>query len=279
MIKGVLCALFFIGWDGFAIGQANVRFLQMRNNLQSTLTMLYGHGIGLQRNKTGTDMTKFFTTLPLCAALAFMTPLASFAQTATQPPATEAPATEAPATEEAAPSDGTAATAADVESQLSLGEDANKDPELGKPYTKEVIGAWEMRCIKTEQEVDPCQMYQLLDDGQGAPIAEVSLFRLAPGGKAEAGATIIVPLETALPQQLNISVDGGAARRYPYAFCNPVGCYVRLGLTAEDVAAYKRGKLAKITIVPALATDQKVELELSLEGFTAGYDKVSVIEQ
>ena len=208
-------------------------------------------------------MSKFLTAWPLCAALALMAPQAVTAQTATP-------------TENATPQAG---TSTQIENQLSLGEDANADPELGKPYTKEVIGSWEMRCIKTEAETDPCQMYQLLDDGQGAPVAEISLFRLPDGGKAKAGATIVVPLETSLPQQLTVAVDGGKARRYPYAFCNPVGCYARLGLTAEDVAAFKRGNEAVITIVPALAPDQQVKLSLSLAGFTASYDKVSVVEQ
>ena len=203
-------------------------------------------------------MRDFLTALPLFAALAFTTPAAVLAQS------------DSSSEESATPS---------IEDQLSLGEDANADPELGQPYTKEVIGAWEMRCIRTEAEEDPCQMYQLMDDGQGAPVAEVSLFRLPAGGKAEAGATIVVPLETALPQQLTLSVDGGNARRYPYAFCNPVGCYARLGLTPDDVAAFKRGNEAVITIVPALAPDQKVELSLSLTGFTKSYDQVSIIEQ
>jgi invasion protein IalB len=214
-------------------------------------------------------MSKILTALPLCAALLLAAPIAAFAQTASTDETTEE--TAAPQTQ--------SGTAEEIENQLSLGEDADKDPELGKPYTNEVIGAWEMRCIKTEEETDPCQMYQLLDDGQGNPVAEVSLFRLPGSGKAEAGATIVVPLETSIPQQLTISVDGGKARRYPYAFCNPVGCYVRLGLTAQDVSAFKRGAEAVVTIVPALAPDQKVQLKLSLEGFTASYDKVSVIEQ
>ena len=176
--------------------------------------------------------------------------------------------------------DGTASgTAAEIQEQLSLGEDASKDPQLGQAYTSEEIGDWEMRCIKTEAEEDPCQLYQLLDDGEGIPVAEFSLFRLPEGGRAVAGASVVVPLETALPNQLTISVDGGSARRYPYAFCNPVGCYARIGLTKEDVATFKRGAKAVITIVPALAPDQKVELMLSLSGFTAGYDKSSVIEQ
>lgn len=207
-------------------------------------------------------MTRFLTALPLCIALGGLAPDAAFAQT---------PAT--PQTEEAAE------PAASINDQLSLGEDADTDPDLGKPYTRETIGAWEMRCLKVEEGEEPCQMYQLMDDGQGAPVAEVSLFRLPPGNKAVAGATVIVPLETALPQQLTLSIDGGKTRRYPYAFCNPVGCYVRLGLTAEDVTAFKRGNEAKMTIVPALAPDQKVELVLSLEGFTASFDKVSVLNQ
>lgn len=212
-------------------------------------------------------MNKFLNILPLCAALALTLPVSSFAQTAT----TETPAET--------PAEGAAPKASDIESQLSMGDDSEANAELGKPYTKEVVGAWEMRCIKTEEGNDPCQMYQLMDDGEGVPVAEFSLFRLPGGGKAEAGATVVVPLETSLPAQLNISVDGGKARRYPYAFCNPVGCYVRMGLTAEDVAAFKRGKEAVITIVPAMAPDQTVDLVLSLDGFTAGFDKSSVIEQ
>ena len=62
-------------------------------------------------------------------------------------------------------------------------------------------------------------------------------------------------------------------------FCNPVGCYARMGLTPEDVNAFKRGSEAVITIVPALAPDQQVKLTLSLSGFTASYGKVSIIEQ
>ncbi|MEX3315408.1 invasion associated locus B family protein [Sulfitobacter sp. PS-8MA] len=221
-------------------------------------------------------MSKYLTALPLCAALALSAPMTAFAQTASSDTAQE-PGTAQ--TEDSAPQPGTSGNAAQIEEKLSLGEDADKDPDLGKPYTKKEIGAWEMRCIKTEEEVDPCQMYQLLADGEGAPVAEVSLFRLPDGGKAKAGATVVVPLETALPAQLTLSVDGGKARRYPYAFCNPVGCYVRMGLTDADVAAFKRGNEAVLTIVPALAPDQKVNLTLSLDGFTASYDEVSVIEQ
>lgn len=214
-------------------------------------------------------MIKLLTALPLCASLAFFAPTVAFAQTATSDGAVTVIQDE----------DGTAQKTEDL---LSLGEDAAAASPVGKPYTREVIGEWEMRCIKGEEGAtaeEPCQMYQLMNDGQGVPVAEVSLFRLPAGGKAVAGATIIVPLETSLPSQMTLAIDGGKARRYPYAFCNPIGCYVRLGLTADDIAAFKRGNEAVMTIVPALAPDQKVELKLSLSGFTASFDEVSVLDQ
>ncbi|MEH6829599.1 MAG: invasion associated locus B family protein [Sulfitobacter sp.] len=214
-------------------------------------------------------MTKFLTALPLYTALAVFAPAATFAQTAT----TDGAVTVITDEEAAAPK---------TEDLLSLGEDATQESPVGKPYTREVIGEWEMRCIKGEEaatEAEPCQMYQLMNDAQGVPVAEISLFRLPSGNKAVAGATIIVPLETSLPSQMTLSIDGGKARRYPYAFCNPIGCYVRLGLTQEDVAAFKRGNEAVMTIVPALAPDQKVQLKLSLSGFTASFDKSSVLDQ
>lgn len=193
---------------------------------------------------------------------------------------TAAMAQETAATQETAETETPAETgaASEIESQLNMGEDADTPVDLGKLYTKETNGAWEIRCVRTENpETDPCQMYQLMKDSEGTPVAEFTLFRLPDGGKAKAGATVTVPLETALPNQLKIAIDGGKGKRYPYAFCNPVGCYSRVGLTAEDVAAFKRGNKAVLTLVPALALDQTVELDLSLDGFTASFDKVSVI--
>ncbi len=215
-------------------------------------------------------MTKFLTALPLCAALALFAPTYAISQTTTA----EGVVTVTTDEDAAAPK---------TEDLLSLGEELNASTPVGKPYTREVIGEWEMRCLKGEEgstEEEPCQMYQLMNDEQGVPVAEVSLFRLpSGGGKAIAGATIIVPLETSIPRQMTLAIDGGKARRYPYAFCNPIGCYVRLGLTADDIAAFKRGNEAVMTIVPALAPDQKLALKLSLSGFTASFDKVSVLNQ
>ena len=118
-----------------------------------------------------------------------------------------------------------------------------------------------------------------MSDNDGAPIAEISIFRLPEGGRALAGATVIVPLETSLADQLSLLVDTGAPRRYPFAFCNPIGCYSRIGLIAAEVDEFKRGNTAELNIVPAMAPDQRVRVLMSLSGFTAAYDRTSVIDR
>lgn len=164
-----------------------------------------------------------------------------------------------------------------VGNDLSLGEDANA--AAGQPYVKETIDDWDLRCVQPADGEERCQMYQLLNDDQGTPVSEFSLFKLPEGGRASAGATVVVPLETALQQQLTIAVDSGSARRYPFAFCNPIGCYARIGLTPQDIAAFKAGAVAKISISPFVAPNEKVTVNMSLKGFTAAFNKASIIPQ
>ncbi|GGH17905.1 Invasion protein IalB, involved in pathogenesis [Cribrihabitans marinus] len=161
---------------------------------------------------------------------------------------------------------------------LDLGQPATDTPQLGSRYAKEEFDDWTLACVKTEGETDPCSMLQILNGDDGNPIAEVSMFRLKNSGPAVAGATVIVPLETLLTAQLTISIDGAPGKRYNYSFCNPVGCIAQIGLTQADIDAMKRGKQATVSLVPAPAPDQKIDLALSLSGFTAAFDAVDVVE-
>ncbi len=144
----------------------------------------------------------------------------------------------------------------------------------------EMIGDWDLQCALDGPEPRPCRLYQLMMDDQGSAIAEVTLFKLDnPSSDAVAGATFVVPLETLLPAQMTVSVDGSNARRYPFAFCNPVGCFSRIGLTQEDIDAFKAGDGAKIAIVPAIAPDQVVTVDMSLKGFTAAFDQANAVPE
>lgn len=160
---------------------------------------------------------------------------------------------------------------------LDLGQPVADGPQLGERYAKSEHGDWSLACIKTEADNDPCSLLQILNDQSGNAVAEVSMFRLEGGGQAVAGATVIVPLETLLPAQLTISVDGAQGKRYNYSFCNPIGCIAQIGLTAADIDAFKKGNTATVSLVPAPAPDQRVTLNMSLKGFTAGYDAVDVV--
>ena len=162
---------------------------------------------------------------------------------------------------------------------LSMGEVVINERQPGDTYVSETFGDWSMRCVVAAEGDDPCQMYQLLNNPDGDPVAEFTMIRLPDGGEVAAGATIIVPLETNLQTQLSIKVDDGPTKRYPFLFCNSVGCYARIGLTAEEIESYKSGANAEMWIFPVAAPDTRVSVSVSLTGFTAAFDNVTVASQ
>ena len=191
-------------------------------------------------------------------ALTFATPAS--AQDAADDTADETPAPTSPG--------------GDLTTGQSVGQALGGGPEI---YVREEHGDWEIRCLKApEGQDDPCQLYQRLADQQGNPTADVNFFDLPDGNEIVAGATVLTPLQTLLTAQVTMTVDGGQPRRYPYSFCDTTGCYSRMGFTAEDIAAFKRGAKATLIVVPALAPDQRAELTMSLIGFTAGMAAIEV---
>ncbi|SHG29361.1 invasion associated locus B family protein [Cognatishimia maritima] len=155
---------------------------------------------------------------------------------------------------------------------------ATGDLAQGQPVvpeiTSETFGDWTVNCQALETG-ERCQMYQLLKNQDGDAVIEVNLFRVVDQPAVFAGGSIVAPLETLLPPQLTIAIDDGAGKRYPFAFCLVKGCVSRVGLTEEDVNAYKRGAKASVAIVPAVAPDQVVVVDMSLTGFTAAFDRIS----
>ncbi|NKX46202.1 invasion associated locus B family protein [Roseicyclus persicicus] len=169
-------------------------------------------------------------------------PVAALAQTATEAPVTE-------------------------EDGLPVGQ-----TPVGQTYVAETHGDWEIRCIRAEEgQPEPCQLYQLLVDQNGGPVAEFNVFDLPDEGQVIAGATIVTPLDTLLTPGIRVRVDDGQWSEYPFAFCQQIGCFARLGLTAANVDALRAGGSANVALVPLPAPDQVVQLTASLSGFTAGF--------
>lgn len=177
------------------------------------------------------------------------------------------------ATTDAAPQ-GDAATGTD----LSLGTEVGGAEGPGSTYVAANFDSWEQRCVRAaEGGVDTCQLYQLLKDAKGNSVAEITMFGLPAGQEAAAGATVIAPLETLLTEGLLLQVDTGKAKAYPFTWCSTIGCVARIGLTAGEVEALKKGAKATLTIVPVVAPTEKVLLDVSLKGFTAGFTAVNDI--
>ena len=187
----------------------------------------------------------------------------AFAQSSEETPVTEE-ATEAPS------NDAAEATG------LSMGA---PDTGVSQPYVKDTFGDWELRCVQAQGNREICQLYQLLRDSEGTSVAEFNLFPLPEGQQAVAGANIVTPLETLLTANLRLAVDGGQSKVYPYSFCSQVGCFSRIGLTAAEVDSFRKGAAAMVTIVPAAAPNETVQLSLSLSGFTAGFNALLETER
>ena len=157
---------------------------------------------------------------------------------------------------------------------LSLGLNIEL-PNIGQPYIAERIGDWNIRCIRSENGQDPCELFQLLVNNEGNPLSEIMVFPLPQGQVAIAGATIIVPLKTLLTARMTIGFDTETTKSYPYSFCTEIGCIARIGLTEGDIALMKGGNQSVITIRHMDAPDKALNLNLSLSGFTAGFNKIS----
>ena len=215
-------------------------------------------------------MPDFLKLVSLTAAIAIGSN--AYAQeTATPKPEGEG---ETQTTQEA-PATGTNDTeqATDDPLPLDMGQEVVEERGPGTTYIKERFDSWELRCVRVEEgQKEPCHLFQLMKDDKGVPIAEMNIIALPEGQQAAAGATIVTPLETLLTKQLTLEIDGGAKKRYPYTWCGNIGCYSRIGFTNGDIAAFKRGAKATLTIVPVFAADETISVTLSLAGFTAGYN-------
>ncbi|TMV93652.1 invasion associated locus B family protein [Thioclava sp. BHET1] len=226
---------------------------QLTKPLALALVLGMAHGAYAQDSTDSTTATSPATTADQGSA-----PAASGSDATT--PAADATTPAAPADDKAAP----AAPAGNAPQQAPQDE----------TYTKATYGDWALQCIKAKDGKDPCQIYQVIKGPGGGNIADISLFGLPKGGKAEAGATIMVPLDTLLTQNLTVQVDKSDPRVYPFTFCQPMGCFARIGLTSAEVNAYKKGGKATISIVPLAAPDKKVSADISLNGFTDAYNAV-----
>jgi invasion protein IalB len=159
-------------------------------------------------------------------------------------------------------------------SGLSLGLPLKPKYNVGDNYIRFQKDDWVLRCIATADGNDPCEMYQLIVTGEDTAIAELSMFSIPAGQPAVLGGNLIVPLETSLLQPMTIKFSDDVVKQYPFSYCTKVGCFVRIGLTQDDVDLMKKGDFANMTIYHMQSPNQAIEVPISLKGFTAVLDKL-----
>jgi invasion protein IalB len=188
-------------------------------------------------------------------------------------PADPAPAAEAPpATDAAPPAPAPAAAPAPAPAPAAAGTGtAPAQPEI----TVTEHGDWEVGCLAGTTN---CEMQQVALDQSANPVILVRLVKLPAGSEAQALMIFNTPLGTLLPPGLGFQIDGGQAAALPFEWCVQEGCIVRLGLRDPEIVAMKRGSTVKLSVTSISDPAAPVELALSLTGFTAGFDSLTVPE-
>ena len=171
-----------------------------------------------------------------------------------------------------AATDAAPEAAADAAPAAEAAAPAAEGPAVGDYYMRETHGDWQMRCIKAPNGIDPCELFQLLQDDSGNPVAEATLIPLNTDQIA-AGMTLTAPLETDLRAGIGFQIDSGEPRVYPFSVCAPIGCVAQIGLPAPEMDKLRRGAKGKVVVLPygQEGPDGLVELAVSLTGLTAGY--------
>ncbi|MDV4144235.1 MULTISPECIES: invasion associated locus B family protein [Shimia] len=159
------------------------------------------------------------------------------------------------------------------------GQAAAPAAKPGEEVSSEKIGAWDLQCAKTGPEPRPCRMYQLLTDSEDTPVIEMTMYRLPEGAPAAAGATFVAPLNTLLTAQLAVAIDGVLVQRVPFTLCYEAGCVARMFMSPIEVQAFQNGKSSTVSLVPALAPDQVVSVEMKLDGLKASFEKANPVNQ
>jgi invasion protein IalB len=75
-----------------------------------------------------------------------------------------------------------------------------------------------------------------------------------------------------LTSELTLEISGLQRKRYPFSWCTSVGCLARIAITPDELSALMSETLATITIVSIKTPTTRMNLPVSLLGFTAAFN-------
>ena len=175
-------------------------------------------------------------------------------------------------------------------SSMAIAEDtADDQSEAGltsgqviiEPEIKE-YNDWNHICIKDDAGTNVCQVQHVISNEDGGRVATIEVFKVPINTGFTAGAAVALPLGISLSDGLEFRIEGAPPRRFDFSICVTDGCLSRIGLSELTIQRMIEGATTTISVNVGLASEQQVELDISLNGFAEAFelltDEVSSIE-
>jgi len=133
---------------------------------------------------------------------------------------------------------------------------------------------WVLRCGRSEQGPEVCEMQQQTTDSEGRTIMAVAVGTVP--GTPDVGLLIILPLGILLPSGVSLQIDDGAEVPLEVERCERQGCRIERLVEPQLLNRLKAGREAKVFFE---AYDPEGELQrlgvpISLLGFTAALSEI-----
>ncbi|MCF3936272.1 invasion associated locus B family protein [Acuticoccus sp. M5D2P5] len=160
-----------------------------------------------------------------------------------------------------------------VAAALPLSSVAAQD--AGPDALTEVYRDWTVRCATPDGGERRCWMTQVVNQTEtGERILQIEIA-LSDDGPLLA---FLTPFGLHLPSGLDIAIDEGTVRTLAFRTCLPRGCLIEERPDEEELSAMRRGQTMSVTMVAA-QNENAVNMELSLSGFSAAYNRLSALRQ
>jgi invasion protein IalB len=128
---------------------------------------------------------------------------------------------------------------------------------------------WILRCGRSEQGPEVCEMQQEQTDDDGQPIMAVAVGTVP--GTSDLGLLVMLPLGILLPPGVTLLVDGGAETPLEVKLCERRGCRIEKLVEPELLNRLKAGRQATVVFqaLDPQGRPQRLGVPISLLGFTA----------
>ncbi len=137
---------------------------------------------------------------------------------------------------------------------------------------RETIGDWQFRCdTPPGAPSEQCAMVQSVtaEDRQNVGLVVVVLVT---ADKKDTILRVLAPLGVLLPAGLGLIIDEEEVGRTVFVRCQPAGCVAEVFFDPKLLERFRNGKNALFIIFQT--PEEGIGIPVSLNGFTAGYDKL-----